>query len=422
MIRSSASLFVVAGVSSFAPLYRNSTKPLSALCAKSYKVTARDSSFSTYAANICQRYYQSIGVSKANTFTQRRFFGFQYTCKRLQQRAGASDHYTTLGVSPTASTEEIKAAYKRLALQYHPDRNTSPGAEDTFKGLSEAYSIIGNKEKKEEYDAMRRGMGDRPSPGYGTYSSSRGAAATPPQGQYHQARQMSREEAETLFYEIFKGAGMNFEQMTRDMERDFAKSRGGVYGMRGMGPMGFPGGVGPAGFREGVTMSKTRIVYDNNGNVSTHRIVRDSNGNIYNIYNDESSNPDASMNQTPEEVNEKYKKKGTNRFQFGIGSSRADDANPGDNNFFTSSERINKQYDENSYNSSQFPGHNTFSRFMHFQSSPRFTNPALQLVYTTLWVSLILTIFINLVIWIFTNPILLILVLTLFFLRRFFLR
>jgi curved DNA-binding protein len=63
------------------------------------------------------------------------------------------DYYDILGVQKTSSEEEIKKAYRKLALKYHPDRN--PGnkeAEEQFKGINEAYAVLSDKEKKKEYD------------------------------------------------------------------------------------------------------------------------------------------------------------------------------------------------------------------------------------------------------------------------------
>jgi len=63
------------------------------------------------------------------------------------------DYYEVLGVSRNASTDEIKKAYRQLALKYHPDRNQgSSEAEEKFKEASEAYSVLGDKEKRQMYD------------------------------------------------------------------------------------------------------------------------------------------------------------------------------------------------------------------------------------------------------------------------------
>ena len=51
------------------------------------------------------------------------------------------DYYEVLGVAKTASEDEIKSAYRKLALKYHPDRNKEPGAEARFKEINEAYQI-----------------------------------------------------------------------------------------------------------------------------------------------------------------------------------------------------------------------------------------------------------------------------------------
>lgn len=60
---------------------------------------------------------------------------------------GAKDYYKVLGVSKKASKEEIKKAYRRLALIYHPDRNRSPDAEERFKEINEAYSVLSGKQR-----------------------------------------------------------------------------------------------------------------------------------------------------------------------------------------------------------------------------------------------------------------------------------
>ena len=63
------------------------------------------------------------------------------------------DYHDILNVSKDASDEEIKKAYRRLALQYHPDRNPdNKEAEETFKAINEAYEILGDPDKRMRYE------------------------------------------------------------------------------------------------------------------------------------------------------------------------------------------------------------------------------------------------------------------------------
>lgn len=62
------------------------------------------------------------------------------------------DYYDILGVSKNASQEELKRAYRKQALEWHPDRNKSPEAEKKFKEINEAYEVLSDTEKKAAYD------------------------------------------------------------------------------------------------------------------------------------------------------------------------------------------------------------------------------------------------------------------------------
>ncbi|MEM2099361.1 MAG: molecular chaperone DnaJ [Candidatus Bathyarchaeia archaeon] len=64
------------------------------------------------------------------------------------------DYYEILGVPRNATKEQIKDAYRKLALQYHPDRNKSPDAEEKFKEISEAYAVLSDDEKRQQYDLL----------------------------------------------------------------------------------------------------------------------------------------------------------------------------------------------------------------------------------------------------------------------------
>ena len=62
------------------------------------------------------------------------------------------DYYEVLEISKNANKDEIKNAYRKLALKFHPDRNKSPGAEEKFKEISEAYAVLSDDEKRTRYD------------------------------------------------------------------------------------------------------------------------------------------------------------------------------------------------------------------------------------------------------------------------------
>src|SRR2546426_4007750 len=66
------------------------------------------------------------------------------------------DYYDVLGVQKGSGKDEIKSAYRKLALQYHPDRNKSPDATERFKEISEAYAILSDDEKRNQYDQFGR--------------------------------------------------------------------------------------------------------------------------------------------------------------------------------------------------------------------------------------------------------------------------
>lgn len=137
------------------------------------------------------------------------------------------DYYEVLGIQKGASKEEIKNAYRKLALQYHPDRNKDPRAEEKFKEISEAYAVLSDDEKRKRYDT------------YGHVGTD----------------------------EAFRGSESNFEEIFRDMGfggfRDIFEQIFGGGGRRGGGGFGGFGDDLFGGFGFGGGRSKGRdIVYD----------------------------------------------------------------------------------------------------------------------------------------------------------------
>lgn len=106
------------------------------------------------------------------------------------------DYYKILGVDRNATQEEIKRAFRRLALKYHPDRNKSPDAEEKFKEISEAYAVLSDPEKRRQYDIF----------GYEGI-----------QMRYSPEDLFNR----TIFRDIFTEFGFNFEDLFNRFFKDF---------------------------------------------------------------------------------------------------------------------------------------------------------------------------------------------------------
>jgi curved DNA-binding protein CbpA len=112
------------------------------------------------------------------------------------------DYYAILGVQPSASDEEMKRAYRRLALRHHPDRN--PGdrrAEERFKEISEAYAVLMDPGRRREYDRLR-----------GERGGSSAAGSRPREPRWRE---------EDLFRDLFRDprTASIFEELTREWTR-----------------------------------------------------------------------------------------------------------------------------------------------------------------------------------------------------------
>jgi curved DNA-binding protein CbpA len=66
------------------------------------------------------------------------------------------DYYAILGIASDASTDLVKAAYRKKALQLHPDRNLAPEAIDQFRDVQEAYETLSHADRRHDYDENRR--------------------------------------------------------------------------------------------------------------------------------------------------------------------------------------------------------------------------------------------------------------------------
>ena len=94
------------------------------------------------------------------------------------------DYYSVLGVAPGASEKELSRAYKKLAKQHHPDANAgNPEAEERFKEVNAAYDVLGDAEKRKEYDEVRRMVASGVGPGgFGAGAGSYGGGFGGPGG------------------------------------------------------------------------------------------------------------------------------------------------------------------------------------------------------------------------------------------------
>ncbi|KAL8117361.1 uncharacterized protein LOC141661910 [Apium graveolens] len=105
---------------------------------------------SNYSSFLSQN---SSFISVSTSFSFNEFNRSRVCVKRVRGGVYASaDYYSTLGVSKAADSKEIKAAYRKLARQYHPDVNKQPGATEKFKEISAAYEVLSDDQKRALYD------------------------------------------------------------------------------------------------------------------------------------------------------------------------------------------------------------------------------------------------------------------------------
>ncbi len=165
----------------------------------------------------------------------------------------STDYYRDLGVSKSATQDEIKKAYKRLAKKYHPDRN--PGdrtAEDRFKEISEAYQCLSEPEKRKQYD-MFGGTGFQGDHGFWGRAQNTGAGGY---STWSSGSGNNGFDLKDLFGQIFDGGGNPFKA--------------------GTGPYGFGFDAGPEPGRN--VEADVTIRFEDAINGGTHRISLQRNG------------------------------------------------------------------------------------------------------------------------------------------------
>ena len=122
------------------------------------------------------------------------------------------DYYKILGVSDAADTADIKKAYRKLARKYHPDVSKEADAEARFKEVGEAYEVLGDPEKRAEYDQIRQ-LGTR---GYRQGTAGAGTGAGPGFSEEDLSRQFT-----DFFDSIFGGMGGGRRQAGSDWQQAF---------------------------------------------------------------------------------------------------------------------------------------------------------------------------------------------------------
>ncbi|XP_073509941.1 dnaJ homolog subfamily B member 1 [Phyllobates terribilis] len=142
------------------------------------------------------------------------------------------DYYKTLGLSKGASEEDIKKAYRKQALKYHPDKNKDPGAEERFKEIAEAYDVLSDPKKREIFDKYGE-EGLKGTPGGGSGGPNGPSFSYSFHGDPH-----------AMFAEFFRGRNpfdSFFGRGDEEMETDDPFSGFGMGGMGGFGHLGgFP--------------------------------------------------------------------------------------------------------------------------------------------------------------------------------------
>ncbi|MBN2283187.1 MAG: DnaJ domain-containing protein [Deltaproteobacteria bacterium] len=132
-----------------------------------------------------------------------------------------TDYYDVLGIEQDADHEHIRNAYRKLALKYHPDRNSEDGAAEKMRLINEAYAVLSNPDKRREYDAMRHHFGS--------------AAHDRFRRTYSEQDIFNGSDIHSIFEELSRTFGL------RGFEEIFREAYGNEYRMFHFGGRGFSG-------------------------------------------------------------------------------------------------------------------------------------------------------------------------------------
>lgn len=156
------------------------------------------------------------------------------------------DFYEVLGVSQSSTAEEIKRAYRKKALELHPDRNKAPDAETKFKEVNEAYQVLSDSTKRASYDQFGHAAFD-PASGFGGSPFATGTQSGPFQWSYHSSGNP------------FAGAGQGFSDPFEVFEAFFG---GNPFGMGGSGYRRKPRYVMRISFMEAAKGTEKKVEID----------------------------------------------------------------------------------------------------------------------------------------------------------------
>lgn len=134
------------------------------------------------------------------------------------------DYYKILGVAKGANEDELKKAYRKLALKYHPDKNKTPGAEEKFKEIGEAYDVLSDSRKRQIYDqlgeeGLKGGMG-------GSQGSGGGSTQFDPSGSFSYSY---HGDPRATFAQFF-GTSNPFESFFSSGTGSMGQGMGGLHG------------------------------------------------------------------------------------------------------------------------------------------------------------------------------------------------